>query len=101
MAIHLFLWLNLETALSSASCYVYTCIFNYGKGHCQACEGHCRHLERRPVTLSAAKGLARRTKRSFAALRMTTRIPLKPAHGKPSLQMSNTTTVASSHSQIH
>src|SRR5260370_41176178 len=32
--------------------------------------------ERRPVTLSAAKGLARRTPRSFAALRMTARIPL-------------------------
>ena len=36
-----------------------------------------RHLEIRPVTLSAAKGLARRTKRSFAALRMTARTPLK------------------------
>src|SRR5260370_1655803 len=35
-----------------------------------------RHLERIPVTLSAAKGLARRTQRSFAALRMTGRIPL-------------------------
>src|SRR5258707_8186344 len=44
-----------------------------------------------PVTLSAAKGLARRTQRSFAALRMTARAPLKPAHGKPSLQMSNVT----------
>src|SRR5258707_8129476 len=30
-----------------------------------------RHLEITPVTLSAAKGLARRTQRSFAALRMT------------------------------
>src|SRR5260370_16821807 len=96
MAIHLFLWLNLETALSSASCYVYTCIFNYGKGHCQACERQCRCVERRTVIMSGAKGLDRRTKRSFAALRacpersegMTTRIPLKPAHGKPSLQMS-------------
>src|SRR5216683_3870752 len=48
-----------------------------------------RHLERMPVTLSAAKGLARRTQSSFAALRMTARAPLKPAHGKPSLQMSN------------
>src|SRR5260370_36246066 len=47
-----------------------------------------RHLERMPVTLSAAKGLARRTQRSFAALRMTARTPLKPAHGKPYLQMS-------------
>jgi hypothetical protein len=28
-----------------------------------------------PVTLSEAKGLARRTKRSFAALRMTARTP--------------------------
>src|SRR5713226_6301226 len=41
--------------------------------------------ERRPVTLSAAKGLARRTQRSFAALRacpersegMTARTPFK------------------------
>src|SRR5437588_9173990 len=48
-----------------------------------------RHLEIRPVTLSAAKGLARRTKRSFAALRaclersegMTARTPLKSTHG--------------------
>src|SRR5712692_5183512 len=31
------------------------------------------------VTLSAAKGLARRTERSFAALRMTARTPLKSA----------------------
>src|SRR5258708_19283519 len=45
-----------------------------------------RHLEITPVTLSAAKGLARRTQSSFAALRMTARIPLKSAHGKPSLQ---------------
>src|SRR6266516_4067593 len=41
----------------------------------------------RPVILSAAKDLARRPHRSFAALRMTGRTPLKPAHGKPSLQM--------------
>src|SRR5260370_13496599 len=40
------------------------------------------------VTLSAAKGLARRTQRSFAALRMTGRTPLKPAHRKSYLQMS-------------
>ncbi|OLB45551.1 MAG: hypothetical protein AUH05_03005 [Ktedonobacter sp. 13_2_20CM_53_11] len=39
-----------------------------------------------PVILSAAKGLARRTKRSFAALRMTARTPLKSAHGKLSFQ---------------
>ncbi|OLB53090.1 MAG: hypothetical protein AUI01_12515 [Ktedonobacter sp. 13_2_20CM_2_56_8] len=38
--------------------------------------------------LSAAKGLARRTARSFATLRMTGLTPLKPAHGKSSLQMS-------------
>ena len=53
-----------------------------------------------PVTLSAAKGLARRTKRSFPfatlrasahALRMTARTPLKSAHEKPYLQMSNIT----------
>src|SRR5260370_25180955 len=48
-----------------------------------------RHLEILPVTLSAAKGLARRTQRSFAALRMTTRTPPKSAHGKSYLQMSN------------
>ena len=55
-----------------------------------------RHLEITPVTLSAAKGLARRTKRSFAeftlseanGLRMTARTPLTSAHGKPYLQMS-------------
>ena len=54
-----------------------------------------RHVERRPVILSAAKGLAHRTKRSFAALRMTTRCqdgnrtPLMSAHVKPSLHMSS------------
>src|SRR6266699_4645189 len=36
--------------------------------------------------LSAAKGLARRTQRSCAALRMTARTPLTSAHGKSSLQ---------------
>src|SRR5689334_18327559 len=46
------------------------------------------HLERRPVTLSAAKGLARRTHRSCAALRMTARTLLKSSHGKSSLQTS-------------
>jgi len=44
-----------------------------------------------PVTLSAAKGLARRTQRSWAQRRMTTRTPLKSAHGKSSLHMSTTT----------
>src|SRR2546423_14867770 len=34
------------------------------------------------------EGLAPRTERSFAALRMTGRTPLKSAHGKPCLQMS-------------
>ena len=56
-----------------------------------------RHLERMPVILSAAKSLARWTKRSFPfatlrasahALRMTGRTPLKSSHGKPNLQMS-------------
>jgi hypothetical protein len=50
-----------------------------------------------PVTLSAAKGLARRTERSFASLRacpersegMTARTQLKSSHGKSYLQMSN------------
>src|SRR5258708_4729953 len=44
-----------------------------------SCHSGSRHVERRPVTLSpcaslrgnSAKGLARRTQRSFAALRMT------------------------------
>jgi hypothetical protein len=48
-----------------------------------------RHLEIRPVTLSAAKGLARRAQRSFAALRMTARIPLQSAYGKSYLQTSD------------
>ncbi len=39
-----------------------------------------RHVERMPVTLSAAKGLARRTQRSLAALRMTARTPLTASH---------------------
>jgi len=42
-----------------------------------------------PVILSAAKDLGGSLARSFAALRMTGWTPLKPAHGKPSLQMSN------------
>jgi len=36
----------------------------------------------------AAKDLARQTRRSFAALKTTAKIPLKSAHGRPSLQMS-------------
>src|SRR5439155_14567401 len=40
-----------------------------------------------PVILSAAKDLAQRTHRSFAALRMTG-IPLQSVHRKSSLQMS-------------
>ena len=47
-----------------------------------------RQLERVPVTLSAAKGLGSWAARSFAALRMTARAPLKSAHGKPYLRMS-------------
>jgi hypothetical protein len=38
---------------------------------------------------NSAKGLARRTHRSFATLRMTAWTPIKPAYGKPSLHMSN------------
>src|SRR5947209_7881427 len=38
--------------------------------------------------MTKREGLARRTQRSFAALRMTARTPLTSAHGKPSLQMS-------------
>ena len=49
-----------------------------------------RHLEILAVTLSAAKGLARRMQRSFASLRacpersegMTARTPLKSAHSR-------------------
>jgi hypothetical protein len=41
------------------------------------------------LRVNSAKGLARRTKRSFAALRMTGRTPLKSAHEKPSLQVSS------------
>ena len=40
------------------------------------------------VTLSEAKGLARRTQRSFASLRMTGRTACKSALGKSYLQMS-------------
>src|SRR5258708_18739188 len=36
-----------------------------------------------PVILSAAKDLARRAQRSFAALRMTARTPLKSCHPEP------------------
>src|SRR5713226_3728870 len=46
------------------------------------------HVEIMPVTLSAAKGLARRAQRSFAALRMTARTLLQSAYGKSSLQTS-------------
>src|SRR5260221_14654199 len=38
---------------------------------CQVNRATDRHLEILPVTLSAAKGLTRRTERSFASLRMT------------------------------
>jgi hypothetical protein len=41
-----------------------------------------------PVILSAAKDLCARRARSFAALRMTARTPLKSSHGKSSLQTS-------------
>jgi hypothetical protein len=46
-------------------------------------------LEILPVILSAAKDLASLPQRSFGALRMTGRTPLKSAHGKPYLQMSS------------
>jgi hypothetical protein len=53
-------------------------------------------VERKPVTLNAAKGLARRTTSSFAALRvcperseeMRAWTPLKSSHGKSYLQTS-------------
>jgi hypothetical protein len=50
-------------------------------------EQDLRHLEIMRVILSIAKDLARLLQRSFAMLRMTGRTPLKPAHGKPSLQV--------------
>jgi|GEM_PF-1839609 len=46
-------------------------------------EGTTKHWERRPVTLSAAKGLARRAQRSFAALRMTARACPERSEGTP------------------
>jgi len=63
---------------------------------CQIKRFMAGHLERMPVTLSpfaslrgnSAQGLARRTHRSCAALRMTARTPLTSAHGKSSLQTS-------------
>ena len=51
-----------------------------------------KHLGIRAVILSAAKDLCGRLARSFAALRMTGRTPLKFAHRKPYLQMSNSLT---------
>ena len=53
-------------------------------------------LEIMPVILSAAKDLARRTERSKARAQDDRQDPLKPAHGKPSLQMSN---AASTHTE--
>src|SRR5205814_7073813 len=55
----------------------------------KGCHIFSRHLERWPVTLSAAKGLASWAARSFAELRMTTRTPLKSTHWKPYLQISD------------
>jgi hypothetical protein len=60
-------------------------------------EQDIRHLEIMRVILSAAKDLARLPQRSFAMLRacsersegMTGRTSLKPAHGKPSLEVYN------------
>src|SRR5579859_5367699 len=49
-----------------------------------------RHVERRPVILSAAQDLCVRGTRSFAALRMTGRRARTSAHGRSSLQMSRT-----------
>ena len=62
-----------------------------GNVGCQEAGSVNRHLERTPVTLSpcaalrvnSAQGLARRTKRSFAALRMTVRTSLKSFHPEP------------------
>ena len=56
--------------------------------YCRTSLEENRHLEIIPVILSAAKDLASLPKRSFAALRMTGRTPLKPAHGRSYLQMS-------------
>src|SRR6266487_4192474 len=54
----------------------------------QTLNGNNRHLEIMHVILSAAKDLGVRLARSFAALRMTCRTPLKAAHEKSYLQMS-------------
>src|SRR5437016_9083486 len=62
------------------------CEFSWNNGQVI---GRCRrHLEIMPVTLSAAKGLARGTERSFAPLRMTARTPLRTIHGQSYLQTS-------------
>src|SRR6266699_531089 len=58
--------------LCSRAMYQYT----VEKVTSQGCLMVTRHLEIAPVTLSAAKDLTRWTQRSFAALRMTARIPL-------------------------
>ena len=52
---------------------VTTCSYSihYARIHLPKSPGYLRHVEPMPVTLSAAKGLARRTQRYFAALRMT------------------------------
>src|SRR5579864_3375713 len=56
--------------------------------YCQALVSRGRHLERRPVILSAAKDLCVRGTSSFAALRMTGRRARTSAHGRSSLPMS-------------
>src|SRR5712664_1361365 len=68
--------------------YMYTTSVALNRRLVQGRVSSIRYLERMPVTLSEAKGLARRAERSFASLRMTARTPLQSASGKPSLQIS-------------
>ncbi len=49
----------------------YSYSIHYARIHLPKSPGSLRHLERSPVTLSAAKGLSREVERSCAALRMT------------------------------
>src|SRR5260370_42042800 len=83
--------MNTQTYISSIAPKCYKCMT---KSESLSLSGNShtlprRHLERRPVILSAAKGLARRTQRSFAeftlseanGLRMTARHHSSPLAG--------------------
>src|SRR5437016_6188456 len=86
------------TNIPKLLCFVLTkTIIRDQEGRSQVNKMLCRHLEIRPVILSAAKDLFGRLARSFAALRACPRAkrrddsqaPLQSAHRKPSLQMSS------------